>query len=115
MGDWPFRGDLPVDRARQVAEQYRAALERVDPEACAAIDQAARWVGEEWIAPGVAAELEDDWIEAPRAARITGRSTRWVYLWCAANPNLVLRGPTRVRISDLRAHLAERQRRLDAC
>lgn len=82
---WPFPGDRPVDRARQVASQYRAALHAVDADACAAIDRAAQSVGEDWVIPQVAQFGPDDWVTVTEAAALTGRSTRWVYAWIAGN------------------------------
>lgn len=105
---WPFPGDSPTDRARQVAIQYRAALERADPAACHAIDMAAGWAGEGWVVGGFAVEVEEDLISVARAAELVGMSRRWVY-------NRVPRAmvdPVRVRLADVRAVVAfERGRR----
>lgn len=80
---WPFPGDRAVDRARQVALQYRAALHAVDEAACAAIDRAAAAVGEDWVLPQVAQHAPEDWVTVAEAAALTGRSQRWVYAWIA--------------------------------
>lgn len=101
---WPYPGDSPVDRSRQVAIQYRAALERVDPVACHAIDQAATWAGESWVAPGYAIEIEDDQVTVVRAAELVGMSVRWVYKW--AEEHRVAVDPVRVRLADVRAAVA---------
>lgn len=82
---WPFPGDRPADRARQVAHAYRAALLAIDETACRAIDAAALSVGEGWVIPYVHRHLPDDWITAQEAAALTGRSVRWVYAWAAAD------------------------------
>ncbi len=105
---WPFPGDSPTDRSRQVAIQYRTALERVDPAACQAIDQAALWVGEVWVLPGYAVETEDDLVTVARAAELVGMSRRWVYL----RVTRAAVDPVRVRLADARAAVAyERGRR----
>lgn len=105
---WPFPGDSPTDRARQVALQYRAALERVDPAACHAIDMAAGWAGEGWVVAGYAIETEDDLISVARAAELVGMSRRWVYLRVTRAADR----PVRVRLADVRAAVAyERGRR----
>lgn len=84
-GRWPHPGDRALDRARQVAHEYRKALLQAVPEACAAIDQAAVWVGEEWVLPQVVQHDPDDWITVAEAAMLTGMSVRWVYAWVAAD------------------------------
>jgi hypothetical protein len=105
---WPFPGDSPTDRARQVAIQYRTALEQAAPAACHAIDQAALWVGETWVLPGYAVETEDDLVTVARAAELVGMSRRWVYL----KVTRAAADPVRVRLADARAAVAhERGRR----
>lgn len=48
---WPHPGDSTLDRARRIAESYRTALLRVDPNACARLDANAIRVGQGWIVP----------------------------------------------------------------
>lgn len=108
MSRWPFPGDSPTDRSRQVAIQYRDALERVDPAACHAIDMAASWAGECWVVAGYAIETEDDLVSVARAAELVGMSRRWVYL----RVRRATVDPVRVRLADARAAVAyERSRR----
>jgi hypothetical protein len=113
---WPFPGDLPVDRARQVALQYRELLMRVDPDACAAVDAAAVLAGEGWVAGEWAIETEEDLVTVPRAAELVGRSTRWVYQWARDHGGGVNRsGRIKVRLLDVRAAVAhERARRAES-
>jgi hypothetical protein len=40
-----------LDRARRIAESYRTALLRVDPNACARLDANAIRVGQGWVVP----------------------------------------------------------------
>ena len=108
MSRWPYPGDLPATRARQVAIQYRDALARADPAACHAIDTAAGWAGEGWVTGGYAIEVEDDLITVARAAELVGMSRRWVYL----RVRRAAIDPVRVRLADVRAAVAyERGRR----
>ena len=83
MSRWPLPGDRAVDRARQVAHEYRKALLNVDPAACAVIDDAAVKVGEEWVLPLVDQWDDDDRVTVAEAALLTGMSVRWVYAWVA--------------------------------
>lgn len=102
MAEWPNPGDLPVDRARQVASEYRLALSLTNPELCRAIDEAAHAVGESWVHPEMAIETEDEQVTVARAAEITGRSVSWVYKWIAQDPTRARRAsPQTVRIGDV--------------
>lgn len=107
MTGWPFRGDLPVDRARQVALQYRRVLWQVDREACAAIDTAAIWAGEHWVISDWAVETGEDWVSIARAAELVGRSKRWVWAWARENHTAVGH-PKQVRLGDVQAAAARR-------
>jgi hypothetical protein len=110
VGRWPFPGDLPVDRARLVALQYREVLERLDPAACTVIDEAAVLAGESWVLREWAIETEDDYVSVERAAELVGRSTRWVYAWAARNDGAVRRRPTLIRLGAIRAAAASARR-----
>jgi hypothetical protein len=102
---------MPVDRARQVAGEYRSALQHVAPDAAAVIDTAAVYAGENWVVDEVAIESGEDWIDVARAARLTGRSKRWVYDWARKNPDRVLGSPVRVRVEDIQAEVAHQRAR----
>lgn len=110
MTGWPFPGDSPTDRARQVALQYREALWRLDRASCAAIDQAAAWAGEHWVLHEWAVETEDDLVTIPRAAELVGRSKRWVYNWARTKEMAASTSPIRVRLSDVRVAVAHTRR-----
>lgn len=111
MSRWPFPGDLPVDRARLVALQYRDILWRADREACAVVDRAAVLAGENWVINEWAIEDEDDYVSVGRAAVLVGRSTRWVYAWAQHNSGAVRRRPTLVRLGSVRAAAAHARSR----
>ena len=111
MSRWPFPGDLPVDRARLVALQYREALRRLDPQSCAAIDGAAELAGEGWVVGEWAVETEDDYVSVARAAMLVGRSERWVYKWAGENHTAVSRRPTLVQLGAVRAAAAHARAR----
>jgi hypothetical protein len=106
---WPFPGDSASDRARQVALRYREALWNLDQQSCAAIDTAAVWAGEHWVLSEWAVETEDDLVTVPRAAELVGRSTRWVYHWAQTSEMVAATSPIRVRLSDVRAAVANRR------
>jgi hypothetical protein len=85
MGKWPNENDRPVDRARQVAAEYRRALAVIDPATCRAIDDAAVAAGETWVNPSLSIHDPDDLVTVSEAADAIARSTRWVYEWLAQN------------------------------
>ncbi|MFC5992931.1 helix-turn-helix domain-containing protein [Pseudonocardia hispaniensis] len=113
MTSWPFPGDLPVDRARQVARTFRDALHQVDPDAAAAIEQAAVAVGETWLRPAVALAADEDFVSVADAADIVGCSVRLVYKWVADGvlPSYPEGGKIRVRVGEARRVDAERRAR----
>jgi len=114
MSRWPFPGDLPVDRARQVAQQYREALTVCDPDTCRVLDSMARAVGEDWVVGQPAIEDEADLVTVARAAELVGRSKRWVYLMVATGQlPATARRPTKILLSDLREAAAQRRRQAE--
>lgn len=81
MSAWPYPGDSPLARARRVTHAYRAALERADPAACAAIDQQmTRW-GQTWVAPRPELHDLDDWIGPADAADLAAVDTAQLRVW----------------------------------
>jgi hypothetical protein len=56
---WPFPGDTELDKARRIAQDYRRELARLDPDLCRQLDDAARRLGQPWIAP-IRADLDLD-------------------------------------------------------
>ena len=100
-----------MEQSRQVAQTYRSALHRVAPAACAAIDQAAVWAGQAWVAPQAAVEVENDLVTVRRAAELVGMSRRWVYEWARTNDMIKAKSPIRVRLCDVRAAVADKRAR----
>ena len=104
MSKWHRSGDLPVDRAREVARTCWEALRRVDPEAAEVIARAAAQAGETWLSPEMMRYGLDDMISVAEAARLVGRSVRWGYEWVAADPerrNVGAPDRIRVRVRDI--------------
>lgn len=48
---WPRPADTPLDRARQIARNYRRALLIAAPDTCAALDKESVRLGQGWIMP----------------------------------------------------------------
>ena len=47
---WPQADATALDRARAIARTYRASLAQLDPQRARILDEAAREVGEGWVA-----------------------------------------------------------------
>lgn len=114
MSKWHRPGDLPVDRAREVARTCWEALHRVDPESANLIAQAAAAAGEHWLAPEISRCSLDDVVTVVEAAQLVGRSARWGYQWVAEDRErrLILGrdGRMRVRVRDVLEHVAQERR-----
>lgn len=119
---WPWRGDSAVDRARRVAQSYRAALADADPARCAALDAEMARLGQEWVRPVLAHVDLDDFVSLARAGELVGLSKDAVYKWTVARggrpPMLSARrsdaGALTVCIRDvLRVNAEHRRRRAD--
>lgn len=115
---WPFPGDTDVDKARRVARDYRGALADVAPDVCAQLDDAARRLGQAWVAPAHAdLDLEATLTPARLAEYLAGEVTaNQISQWGSRNkiPRRVDRdGHTVYRVRDVLDELA-RQRRARA-
>lgn len=114
MSNWYRPGELPVDRAREVARTCWEALRRVDPEAAELIAQAAATGGELWLAPEIAQHTLDDVVTVVEAAHLVGRSARWGYLWVNEDRQrravIGLDGRIRVRVRDILESVATERR-----
>lgn len=112
--NWPFPGDVPLVRARKCLWAYRAALEKVAPDAVAELDdRLARQWGERWIT-GTVAYAPDDWLSSHEAAVILGISPGRVS-WLRRNGRIkgVLEGGKRFKykVSDVYKLSSELRRR----
>lgn len=114
MTRWPFAGDLPADRARQVCGEYRRALLVADPDECARIDKMAVIAGERWAVEPPVVHSDHDLVDVSTAADLVGRSVRAIYQWLASGalPRYTEGGRTVVLVSELRTvAAAQRQKR----
>ena len=95
MSEWHFQWISPGR-----SPWSTGALQLVDPEACAVIDQAAMWADQGWVVGELAVETEDDLVTVRRAAElVVGRSTRTIWAWAREHPEVVgHRRPIMVRV-----------------
>jgi hypothetical protein len=114
VSKWHRPGDLPVDRAREVARTCWEALRRVDPEAAQLIADVAAAAGETWLTPQISQYALDDTVPVLEAAELVVRSVRWVYQWVAADrPRRAVVGTDgriQVRVRDILESVARERR-----
>lgn len=78
---WPHPGDSTLDRARRIAESYRTALLRADPNTCARLDANAIRVGQGWVVPQLATLDLDDLVDAYELAAYCYVEASTVDVW----------------------------------
>lgn len=81
---WPFPGDTALDRARRIAQSYRAELVAADPAAAALLDARAIQFGEGWVTGETLATVDlDDVLPAPAMAEVVGEEPATIRQWAA--------------------------------
>lgn len=102
---WPIPGDTALDAARSIAREYRRALNTLDPELCARLDQQAIEFGQTWLLPAAATHHDDDWIPLTQAAELVGRTRDMIYKWATRDHRITPRrnrhGHLIVRVGDI--------------
>lgn len=78
---WPWPADTPLDRARRVAQSYRAVAADVDPDAVAAVDAWAVDHGQGWVVGSTWDYDEDELLTLDEVAERTHVERRTVYAW----------------------------------
>jgi hypothetical protein len=74
--NWPDPDATALDRARQVARTYRAALAKAHPQQAAILDDAARRVGEGWVCGATSGAQACTVAEAALILGLTDRRVR---------------------------------------
>lgn len=73
---WPDPTATALDRARQIARTYRAALTKAHPQQAALLDDAARRVGEAWVCGVTTGQQACTVAEAALLLGVTDRRVR---------------------------------------
>lgn len=74
-------------RARRVALAYRAHLERVDPQACAAVDELMRTHGQFWAFGSLQVHDDGDAVNTAEAAELASVREETIRRWaCTPHP-----------------------------
>jgi hypothetical protein len=108
---WPWPADSTLDRSRRVAQSYRAALERSDPETAAAIDAWAVDHGQGWVVGSTWEYDENALLTFAEVADLASIELRTVYAWHRRGlPYTDTVDGLRVRAGDLTRWLRDRRR-----
>jgi hypothetical protein len=84
---WPFAGDTALDRARKVAQMYRARLRALNLDACNEADTTAIQFGETWVTPQLVTIDDTDTVTTAEAADLVNVSEDVIRQWaCTEHP-----------------------------
>lgn len=100
---WPWE-DTPIKMRERVALSYRALAERLDPTACAKLDNEMLEFGVKWVVPQLVPYTDEDLLPADLVADYCGVSVKTVYTWRNDRglPSIVTPDGIRFRFSDVR-------------
>jgi hypothetical protein len=108
---WPWPADTPLDRARRVAQSYRDALRRSDPDAAHALDTWAADHGQGWVRPQAWDYDENELLTLYEAAERASVRLRTIYQWHQRGLVYVdTVDGRRVRVGDLVRFIRDRRR-----
>lgn len=120
---WPHPGDTPLQKARRYVHAYRQHLKTANPELCAALDDAARAYGDDWVCGALITTADDQLLTTAEAAELAGVDIETIRQWrkrgylspTGAREHLQVRGLTERGWPMFRAdeiqHIAETTRR----
>lgn len=78
---WPHPGDTLLQRARRLAIAYRQHLNTANPQLCAALDDAARAYGEDWVCGDLITIPDDQMLTTAEAAEYVGVDIETIRQW----------------------------------
>jgi hypothetical protein len=79
---WPFPADTPLERARRIAQSYRAALLAIAPEHCHRLDEKAVDLGQGWVRPMESDVVDlDEALTAEQIGQLLSVAPRTVRMW----------------------------------
>ncbi len=109
---WPWPQESVLDRREHLARIYRAALERVAPNECYAIDADADRFGQRWILPTTAVHDPNDLLTTELVADAENVTPRTVDLWVSRGLKVTSTPDgNRYRYGDVLAYRASRRQR----
>lgn len=78
---WPHPGDTLLQKARRLAIAYRQHLNTTNPTLCAALDDAARAYGEDWICGDIITVPDEQLLTTADAAELVGVDIETIRQW----------------------------------
>lgn len=78
---WPFPGDTLLQRTRRYVHAYREHLNTTNPQLCAALDEAARAYGDNWVCGELLTIPEDQMLTTTEAADYIGVDIETIRQW----------------------------------
>lgn len=78
---WPHPGDTLLQKARRLAIAYRQHLNTANPQLCAALDEAARAYGEDWVCGNLVTVPDEQLLTTADAAELVGVDIETVRQW----------------------------------
>lgn len=78
---WPHPEDTPLQRARRWLHAYRQHLNTANPQLCAALDEAARAYGDDWICGALVTINDNQHLTYAEAAELVGVDIETVKQW----------------------------------
>ncbi|MGQ0575987.1 MAG: hypothetical protein ACT4RN_17530 [Pseudonocardia sp.] len=109
---WPWPADTALERARRVAQAYRAQLLELAPDRAARLDAELRDRGQGWVCARRLALDADELIGVPMAAQLCEVSERTIDKWADEGLRSIRTDDgVRYRVGDLLGFQAARRRR----
>ncbi len=85
---WPWPVDTPTDRARKIANMYRAQLRALNRSACDILDDTCRDFGETWMLDKEDLVKPDDELTTTQAAELVNATPKRIREWaCLDHPD----------------------------
>lgn len=92
MGKWPDPSDNQLDISRALLYSYRQALMDENPQRCKRLDEAARELGQAWVAPSATDPQVGERVTTEQAAELLGVKPSTVRGWISKTSIPVERG-----------------------
>lgn len=112
MGKWPDPSDNQLDISRALLYSYRQALMDENPLRCQRLDEAARELGQAWVAPSATDPQVGERVTTEQAADLLGLSPATIRGWVSKSSIPISRGADGLLdVAELLEYRASQRRR----